>query len=269
MGVRLHRENRDWFSKRKIFWEPHPEISQRGGLSSYNKASKQEYSQKNFFLHKPLKHIRVIHISNQAGIEIKGDNKWKIIIENISKINPSIHNIKNYHSWTQQSREGIAFIIVGCVGILMSWPTMDVGTRIKDYACYAYRKLDSWTYMDVGASIQEAVYDMGKQNEKRLEFLKESQKNMYEFLKESQKDMQTSQRNMQAFLKESQKDMQTSQRNMQAFLKESQENMQISQRNMQATLKEIAATLKNIAESKQETGSSQQETKDKLQKKDQ
>ncbi len=191
MGVRLHRENRDWFSKRKIFWEPHPEISQRGGLSSYNKASKQEYSQKNFFLHKPLKHIRVIHISNQAGIEIKGDNKWKIIIENISKINPSIHNIKNYHSWTQQSREGIAFIIVGCVGILMSWPTMDVGTRIKDYACYAYRKLDSWTYMDVGASIQEAVYDMGKQNEKRLEFLKESQK-----------DMQTTQRKMQATLKE-------------------------------------------------------------------
>ena len=37
--------------------------------------------------------------------------------------------------------EGIAFIIVGFVGMLMSWTTMDIGTSIK-----------------------EAIYDVGKEN---------------------------------------------------------------------------------------------------------
>ena len=47
--------------------------------------------------------------------------------------------------------EGIAFIIVGFVGMLMSWTTMDIGSSIK-----------------------EAVYDVGRQNLTALESIAKS-----------------------------------------------------------------------------------------------
>ncbi len=57
--------------------------------------------------------------------------------------------------------EGIAFIIVGFVGMLMSWTTMDVG-----------------------ASIKEAIHDVGRQNLAALESIASSQKEMDKSLKE-------------------------------------------------------------------------------------
>ena len=51
--------------------------------------------------------------------------------------------------------EGIAFIIVGFVGMLMSWTTMDIG-----------------------ASIKEAIYDVGRQNLTVLESIAKSQNEM-------------------------------------------------------------------------------------------
>ena len=51
--------------------------------------------------------------------------------------------------------EGIAFIIVGFVGMLMSWTTMDIG-----------------------ASIKEAIYDVGRQNLTALESIAKSQNEM-------------------------------------------------------------------------------------------
>ncbi len=65
--------------------------------------------------------------------------------------------------------EGIAFIIVGFVGMLMSWTTMDIG-----------------------ASIKEAIYDVGRQNLAALESIASSQKEMGRSLKEiasSQKEI--------------------------------------------------------------------------------
>ena len=47
--------------------------------------------------------------------------------------------------------EGIAFIIVGFVGMLMSWTTMDIG-----------------------ASIKEVIYDVGRQNQTVLESIAKS-----------------------------------------------------------------------------------------------
>ena len=47
--------------------------------------------------------------------------------------------------------EGIAFIIVGFVGMLMSWTTMDIG-----------------------ASIKEVIYDVGRQNQTALESIAKS-----------------------------------------------------------------------------------------------
>ncbi len=50
--------------------------------------------------------------------------------------------------------EGIAFIIVGFVGMLMS---------------------SRWTTMDIGSSIKEAIYDVGRQNLTALESIAKSQ----------------------------------------------------------------------------------------------
>ena len=57
--------------------------------------------------------------------------------------------------------EGIAFIIVGFVGMLMSWTTMDIGTSIK-----------------------EAIYDVGNQNLTALKSIASSQKEMDKSLNE-------------------------------------------------------------------------------------
>ncbi len=71
--------------------------------------------------------------------------------------------------------EGIAFIIVGFVGMLMSWTTMDVG-----------------------ASIKEAIHDVGRKNLAALESIASSQKEMGKSLKE----MDTSLKEMDTSLKE-------------------------------------------------------------------
>ena len=57
--------------------------------------------------------------------------------------------------------EGIAFIIVGFVGMLMSWTTMDIG-----------------------ASIKEAIYDVGRQNLTALESIAKSLNEITESLNE-------------------------------------------------------------------------------------
>ena len=57
--------------------------------------------------------------------------------------------------------EGIAFIIVGFVGMLMSWTTMDIG-----------------------ASIKEVIYDVGRQNQTVLESIAKSQNEMVKSLNE-------------------------------------------------------------------------------------
>ncbi len=56
--------------------------------------------------------------------------------------------IKSQFADSRLLSEGIAFIIVGFVGMLMSWTTMDVG-----------------------ASIKEAIYDVGRQQTNALESL--------------------------------------------------------------------------------------------------
>ena len=62
--------------------------------------------------------------------------------------------------------EGIAFIIVGFVGMLMSWTTMDIG-----------------------ASIKEAIYDVGRQNLTVLESIAKSQNEMVKSLNEMVKSL--------------------------------------------------------------------------------
>ena len=69
--------------------------------------------------------------------------------------------------------EGIAFIIVGLVGMLMSWTTFDIGT-----------------------SIREAIHEVGRQNQRALDSLAESQKDiarMLERITKSQDDIAKSQ----------------------------------------------------------------------------
>ena len=63
--------------------------------------------------------------------------------------------------------EGIAFIIVGFVGMLMSWTTMDIG-----------------------ASIKEAIYDVGRQNLTVLESIAKSQNEMIKSLNEIKEILQ-------------------------------------------------------------------------------
>ncbi len=78
--------------------------------------------------------------------------------------------------------EGIAFIIVGFVGMLMSWTTMDVG-----------------------ASIKEAIHDVGRKNLAALESIAKSQKEIASSQKEmgkSLKEMDTSLKEMDTSLKE-------------------------------------------------------------------
>ena len=115
--------------------------------------------------------------SDGTDTEIQKSLKYKIKIGFVKRQNwifivmisaGSAMLVLSQITYPQLLSEGIAFIIVGCVGLLMSIITSDIGSSIK-----------------------KAVYDMGKQNEKGLEFLKESQGNMYKFLKESQENMQT------------------------------------------------------------------------------
>ncbi len=115
--------------------------------------------------------------SDGTDAEIQKSLKYKIKIGFVKRQNwifivmisaGSAMLVLSQITYPQLLSEGIAFIIVGCVGLLMSIITSDIGSSIK-----------------------KAVYDMGKQNEKGLEFLKESQKNM-----------QTTQENIQTTLTE-------------------------------------------------------------------
>ncbi len=85
--------------------------------------------------------------------------------------------------------EGIAFIIVGFVGMLMSWTTMDVG-----------------------ASIKEAIHDVGRKNLAALESIAKSQKE----IASSQKEIASSQKEIAS----SQKEIASSQKEMDTSLKE-------------------------------------------------
>ena len=78
--------------------------------------------------------------------------------------------IKSQFADSRLLSEGIAFIIVGFVGMLMSWTTMDIGASIKE-AIY-----------DVGASIKEAIYDVGTQHANALESIASSQKEIKDIL---------------------------------------------------------------------------------------
>ena len=59
---------------------------------------------------------------------------------------------------------GIAFITIGFVGILMSWTTFDIGSSIK-----------------------EAVYEVGKQNKEALDMLAQSNERMIQSQERSEK----------------------------------------------------------------------------------
>ena len=68
--------------------------------------------------------------------------------------------------------QGIAFILVGFAGMLMSWTTFDIGAGIK-----------------------EAIHEVGRENQKALDSLSESQKKISESvdrMSESQKRMSES-----------------------------------------------------------------------------
>ena len=59
---------------------------------------------------------------------------------------------------------GIAFITIGFVGILMSWTTFDIGSSIK-----------------------EAVYEVGKQNKEALDMLAQSNERMIQSQERTEK----------------------------------------------------------------------------------
>ena len=86
--------------------------------------------------------------------------------------------------------EGIAFIIVGFVGMLMSWTTMDIG-----------------------ASIKEAIYDVGRQNLTVLESIAKSQNEMVKSLNEMVKSLNEMVKSLNEMVK-SQNEMVKSQNEM-------------------------------------------------------
>ena len=68
------------------------------------------------------------------------------------------------NEWTgDRVGDGIAFIIVGFVGILMSWTTFDIGAGIKEVV------------REVGRQNKEVVREVGRQNKEALDSLAESQ----------------------------------------------------------------------------------------------
>ena len=66
--------------------------------------------------------------------------------------------------------EGIAFILVGLAGLLMSWTTFDIGAGIKEVV------------REVGRENREAVREVGRENREALDRILEAQR-------ESQKEM--------------------------------------------------------------------------------
>ena len=83
--------------------------------------------------------------------------------------------IGNQQISDQAFSEGIAFIIVGLVGILMSWTTFDIGAGIKQVV------------REVGEQTQEAVREAAKQNQEAMrEIGKQNQEAMREIGKQTQ-----------------------------------------------------------------------------------
>ncbi len=76
--------------------------------------------------------------------------------------------------------EGIAFFTIGFVGILMSWTTMDIGAGIKE------------AIHEVGQQNQRAIAENNQRFDKTLNRIAESQKD----IAESQKDIAESQKDI-------------------------------------------------------------------------
>ena len=84
--------------------------------------------------------------------------------------------------------EGIAFILVGLAGLLMSWTTFDIGAGIKEVV------------REVGRENREAVREVGRENREAMDSLAASQKEMAA----SMDRMAASQEGMAASQKETQ-----------------------------------------------------------------
>ena len=84
----------------------------------------------------------------------------------------------------QATGQGIAFIIVGFVGILMSWTTFDIGAGIKEVV------------REVGRQNKEVVREVGRQNKEALDSMARSQESMNERIIASLDSLAKSQDNM-------------------------------------------------------------------------
>ena len=146
--------------------------------------------------------------------------------------------------------EGIAFIIVGFVGMLMSWTTMDIG-----------------------ASIKEAIYDVGRQHANALESMAKSQEKTSESLEEIKDILDTHTKILDTHTKILdvhtdilQNDIAKSQKEIKDIL---QNDIASSQKEIKDILNTHTDILQNdIASSQKETSESLDEIKDILQNKD-
>ena len=91
--------------------------------------------------------------------------------------------------------EGIAFMLVGLAGLLMSWTTFDIGAGIKEVVREVGRE-NREAVREVGRENREAVREVGRESrealdrtlDRILEAQRESQKETRELIAESQKE---------------------------------------------------------------------------------
>jgi len=131
--------------------------------------------------------------------------------------------------------EGIAFILVGLTGLLMSWTTFDIGAGIKEVV------------REVGRENNEVVREVGRENKKALDSLAESidrmadtQRMMVESQKETREMMAESQRMMAESQKETREMMAESQKETREMMAESMNRISESQDNIARLLERVA-----------------------------